>query len=76
VPQIIGTLAQFDLRAVDQTCRTSLPYPVPAGFALERGECCVYIFHLTVHDRTARPCGVSYATADWPVKICNDLPPV
>ena len=76
VPTVLGTLAQFDLRAVDPTCRTSLPYVVPPEFTLERGECCVYIFHLTVYDRTARPCGVNYASADWPVKICNDLPPV
>ena len=45
------------------------------SITVPRGECCVYVFHLTVYDRTARPCGVSYATADWPVKICNDLPP-
>lgn len=75
VPTVIGTLAQFDLRAVDLTCKTFLPYPVPDAFTVARGECCVYVFHLTVYDRTARPCGVSYATADWPVKICNDLPP-
>jgi hypothetical protein len=76
VPTVIGTLAQFDLRAIDPACRTSLPYPVPAEFTLARGECCVYIFHLAVYDRSVRPCGVNYATADWPVKICNDLPPL
>ena len=54
---------------------TNLKLPVPPGFAMPRGQCCVYIFHLTVYDRTSRPCGVSYATSDWPVKICNDLPP-
>ena len=73
VAQIIGTLTTFDLRAIDPLCQASLPYVVPAGFATPRGQCCVYIFHLTVYDRTARPCGVNYATADWPVKICNDL---
>ena len=73
VAQIIGTLATFDLRAIDPLCQSSLPYGVPAGFATPRGQCCVYIFHLTVYDRTSRPCGVNYATADWPVKICNDL---
>jgi hypothetical protein len=71
VPTVIGTLAQFDLRAVDPLCK---PASVPAAFTIPRGDCCVYIFHLTVYDRTARPCGVSHATSNWPVKICNDLP--
>ncbi|PWF55594.1 hypothetical protein [Massilia glaciei] len=74
IPTVIGTLALFDLRAVDPICQASLPYPVQAGFELARGECCVYIFHLTVYDRTVRACGVSHATSSWPVKICNDLP--
>lgn len=74
VAKVIGTLAMFDLRAIDPTC-TMLPPPVAANFTLARGECCVYIFHLTVYDRTARPCGANYATSDWPVKICNDLQP-
>jgi hypothetical protein len=74
VPTVVGTLALFDLRAVDPVCKTFLPYPVPDAFTVGRGECCVYVFHLTVYDRTARPCGVNWATADWPVKICNDLP--
>jgi len=72
---MMGTLTSFDLRAIDPQCQSGLPYVVPAGFATARGECCVYIFHLTVYDRTSRPCGVNYATADWPVKICNDLQP-
>jgi len=72
---LIGTLATFDLRAIDPQCQASLPYVVPPGFATPRGQCCVYIFHLTVYDRTSRPCGVNWATADWPVKICNDLQP-
>jgi hypothetical protein len=74
VPEVIGTLAKFDLRAIDPLCKGNVPYPVPDDFTIPRGECCVYIFHLTVYDRTSRPCGVSHATADWPVKICNDLP--
>ncbi len=75
VPQVIGTLTSFDLRAVDPLCKASLPYVVPNDFTIPRGECCVYIFHLTVYDRTARACGINWASADWPVKICNDLPP-
>jgi hypothetical protein len=72
VPTVIGTLCSFDLRAVDPICK---PPGVPNDFTIPRGECCVYIFHLTVYDRTARACGSNWATADWPVKICNDLPP-
>ncbi|MFO1322085.1 MAG: hypothetical protein U1F52_20970 [Burkholderiales bacterium] len=70
---VYGLLANFDLRAVDDVCQGSLPYPVPTGFALARGECCVYVFELTVYDRTARSSGVNWAQANWPVKICNDL---
>lgn len=75
VLKVIGTLALFDLRAVDLKCKPSLPYPVPDAFTIPRGECCVYIFHLAVYDRTARPCGTSHVWAHWPVKICNDLKP-
>ncbi len=71
VAQLIGTLASFDLRAIDPLCR---PAGVPVEFTTPRGECCVYIFHLTVYDRTTRPCGINWATSNWPVKICNDLP--
>ncbi len=70
---IDDVLALFDLRAVDLLCKGSLPYAVPDAFAMPRGECCVYTFHLTVFDRTIRPSGISYATDLWPVKICNDL---
>lgn len=75
VPQVVGTLALFDLRAIDLLCKGALPYVVPDAFTLARGECCVYIFHLTVYDRTIRPCGRNWLTANWPVKICNDLQP-
>jgi hypothetical protein len=74
VAQVIGTLARFDLRAIDPICSGLLPYTVPAGFTTPRGQCCVYIFHLTVYDRSNRPCGSNHANANWPVKICNDLP--
>lgn len=74
-PQVLGTLAQFDLRAVDLKCKSQVPcmQPIPDAFALERGTCCVYIFRLYVHDRSVSPCESSTAYADWPVKICNDL---
>ena len=73
---VYGLLANFDLRAVDAVCQGSLSYPVPAGFALARGECCVYDFRLVVYDRTVRSSGVNWADSNWPVKICNDLPAV
>ena len=73
VAQVIGTLANFDLRAVDMACKPMLPYAVPDAFTTPRGECCVYVFHLSVYDRSGRPCGINWANANWPVKICNDL---
>lgn len=72
-PEMLGTLATFDLRAIDPECSASLPYVVPPAFATPRGEWCIYTFSLRVYDRTARPCGLNYADAIWPVKICNDL---
>lgn len=74
-PEVLGTLAQFDLRAIDPLCSAQVAYPVPAGFTTPRGECCVYTFHLTVYDRTQRACDASWASDEWPVKICNDLKP-
>jgi hypothetical protein len=68
-----GTLAHFDLRAVDPACSVFLPYGVPAGFTIPRGECCVYTFHVYTQDRTITPGGPHWATDVWPVKICNDL---
>jgi hypothetical protein len=70
---VFGTLALFDLRAVDQICKSSLPYFVPDEFTLPRGECCVYTFKLWVYDRTIRNTGNNWAYDEWPVKICNDL---
>jgi hypothetical protein len=74
-PEVLGTLAQFDLRAVDKNCKGKVAcITVPDDFTIPRGECCVYIFHLYVQDRSVSPCEPNYTTADWPVKICNDLP--
>lgn len=73
---VYGVLTTFDLRAIDPQCSASLPYVVPDGFTTERQECCVYTFKLAVYDRTARAgCDPNWNTADWPVKICNDLKP-
>ncbi len=73
---VFGTLANFDLRAVDPICSPSVKWgPIPPAFTIKRGECCVYIFKVWVYDRTIR--GGSQHTVwgygDWPVKICNDL---
>ena len=75
MPELIGLLAMFDLRAIDPICKSSVAYPVPDAFTTARGECCIYTFTLTVFDRTSRPCGTHHAQAQWPVKICNDLRP-
>ena len=70
---VYGTLTTFDLRAVDPKCNAFLPYAVPSGFTLERGECCVYTFSVYARDRTFTGGPHHEATDFWPVKICNDL---
>jgi hypothetical protein len=72
---VFGKLADFDLRAIDATCSASTSYAssIPAGFALPRGQCCVYTFRMRVHDTTKFSGGPHAAEAIWPVKICNDL---
>ena len=70
---VFGTLAQFDLRALDPVCSGMVPYTVPANLLLPRGECCVYYFKLRVQDRTIFSGGPHWREALWPVKICNDL---
>jgi hypothetical protein len=69
-----GTLADFDLRALDPVCSAAVPYTVPEDMLLPRGECCVYYFKLRVQDRTIYSGGPHWSEALWPVKICNDLP--
>ncbi len=71
---VIGTLAVFDLRALDVVCASQVPYPVPANFSLRRQECCVYQFDLWVYDRSRVGGGVHSAHDSRPIKICNDLP--
>ncbi len=73
---VFGTLAKFDLRALDPVCSASVKWgPIPASFTIKRGECCVYVFKVWVYDRTIRPGGqhTVWGYGDWPVKICNDL---
>ena len=56
-------------------CRPSLP---PAGFALERGQCCGYSFQLYVQDKTwsdGHAGGFHHIlTPPWALCVCNDLP--
>ncbi len=72
---VFGKLADFDLRAVDAACSAATSYAgsIPAGFTLQRGECCVYTFRMRVFDTTKFSGGPHVAEAIWPVKICNDL---
>jgi len=78
----VGQLSMLDLRVFDAVCATSIPstehYTLPAGFALNRGECCGYTFQLYVQDKTWSD---GYAggyhrawSAPYAVCICNDLP--
>jgi|GEM_PF-1870439 len=73
--EILGKLADFDLRTIDKACAAAASYAVPPGFSLNRGECCVYSFRLRVFDRTKFSGGPHRGEAFWPVKICNDLKP-
>ncbi|MGA7555350.1 MAG: hypothetical protein WA657_05415 [Candidatus Acidiferrales bacterium] len=73
---VFGTLANFDLRAVDPLCSASVQWgPIPSSFTIPRGQCCVYTFKVWVYDRTIREGGrhTVWGYADWAVKICNDL---
>jgi hypothetical protein len=72
---VFGTLAEFDLRALDPICRSSVKWGPDPNLTIARGECCVYIFKVWVYDRTIRG-GAEHTVwgyGDWPVKICNDL---
>jgi hypothetical protein len=73
---VFGSLASFDLRALDPICRGNVKWGPDPNLTIPRGECCVYIFKVWVYDRTIRPGGqhTVWGYADWPVKICNDLP--
>ena len=72
---VIGTLANFDLRAIDAVCKANTSYAtsIPNSFTLARGECCVYIFSMRVYDNTRFSGGPRHKDAFWAVKICNDL---
>ena len=64
---MFGTLANFDLRALDPICSASVKWgPITRNFTIKRGECCVYIFKVWVYDRTIRP-GGQHPFTDTPI---------
>ncbi len=86
-----GLLTKLDLRIFDAVCSADpslkKPFVPPAGFPLNRGECCTYAFVLFAQDKTwsnsidpsptvpgSSGPGLHWLTsAPWPVEICNDL---
>ncbi|MFZ5896344.1 MAG: hypothetical protein ACOY0T_35140 [Myxococcota bacterium] len=78
-PKTSNALTVMDARMFDAVCASSAQPIPPAGFALERGECCAYYFVLRVWDRSICPSlsgGHHEASFTWPVYVCNDLPPL
>ncbi len=77
--EALDVLTTLDLRVFDAVCAGSVlpPYSVPAGFALERGECCGYTFELYAQDKTWSDGwggGFHHAwSLPWAVCICNDI---
>lgn len=86
-----GLLTKLDLRIFDAVCSADpsfkAPFAPPAGFALNRGQCCTYAFDLFAQDKTwsdgfgpspvvpgSTGLGLHWiSAAPWPVEICNDL---
>jgi len=74
-----AVLTQLDLRIFDAGCAGALagPFAPPAGFALDRGECCGYTFQLYAQDKTwsdGYAGGFHHAwSLPWAVCICNEL---
>ena len=76
-----GPLTVLDLRIFDAVCGAdpslTPPFVPPAGFPLNRGQCCTYTFVLYAQDKTwsnGFAGGYHYAySLPWAVEICNDL---
>jgi hypothetical protein len=76
-----GLLTKLDLRIFDAICSAdpslTSPFTPPAGFPLNRGDCCTYTFVLFAQDKTwsnAFAGGYHYAySLPWAVEVCNDL---
>jgi hypothetical protein len=75
-----GVLTLLDMRIFDATCAPLLPVPFkpPAGFALERGQCCAYSIQLYAQDKTVDESGPGFChrkqTLCCAITVCNDLP--
>jgi hypothetical protein len=76
-----GALTKLDLRIFDAVCAADpslvAPFVPPAGFPLDRGQCCTYTFQLYAQDKTwsdGWAGGLHHAwSLPWAVEICNDL---
>lgn len=79
-PKQSDVLTKLDLRIFDAVCAASLaaPFAPPAGFALNRSECCGYTFQLFARDKTWSDGWNGGFHRDWSLPwatcICNDLP--
>ena len=75
-----GVLTLLDMRIFDATCAPLLPVPFkpPAGFALERGQCCAYSIQLCGQDKTVNDYGPGQChracSPCCAITVCNDLP--
>jgi hypothetical protein len=74
-----GVLAALDMRIFDAQCVGQVPakFRPPAGFALQRGECCTFTLTLYAQDKTvdeSGPGNCHHAWASCCIQICNDLP--
>jgi hypothetical protein len=75
-----GVLTLLDMRAFDAVCASQLTgvFAPPAGFALQRGECCAYSISLYAQDKTVDEAGPGNChrkqTPCCAITICNDLP--
>jgi hypothetical protein len=86
-----GLLTKLDLRIFDVVCAAdpslTSPFTPPAGFPLNRGDCCTYTFVLFAQDKTwsnsidpspvipgSSGVGLHWLTSlPWAVEICNNL---
>jgi hypothetical protein len=74
-----GVLSALDMRVFDAVCVSQVPpkFRPPAGFALQRGECCTFTLTLYAQDKTVDEVGPGnchHAWASCCIQICNDLP--
>jgi hypothetical protein len=78
-PAFHGVLTVLDLRAFDVVCAAQLQdeFVPPAGFPLQRGQCCAYTIVLSARDKTVDEVGPGHChnkTVVCAITVCNDLP--